>query len=123
MRACVALTLIGVLLVCPLVCGAGDVDCSTHHESNAPTSSPDAPMHCPDEGGSCVCNGAIRSVEVKSLHCSLGEHEPVSLDFLGSASHSPTRSLSIHSRSHAPCGLSGPADAQRVRALLQNYRC
>ncbi len=61
MRTILALGLAVLILACPRICGAGEPGWPAHDaHAHAPAGDhDDGPAHCPDEGGSCICQGAI----------------------------------------------------------------
>jgi len=116
--------LIGMLLACPAMCRTVEVadhpDCCEAQDDESPGSP--APDPCRDEGGSCICDGAIQAddASVPELgavpspwNSTLG---PITCPFVIAPGHH----LTHDGRSS---GLAGSRDAVAVRALLQNFRC
>jgi hypothetical protein len=119
MRLAVVLNLVAVVLLCPFICGAAEGDQPAHRPrpGNCHADDPSAPIHCPDEGTSCLCQGAIRSAEVRSdtdgvaltAHIAWQRDLPAQLLHLASPSRAwPDRPDTL---------------ALSPRALLQNFRC
>lgn len=126
MRSLLTLLLIGVVAACPLFCeaaGSGqglhqcqpDTACDEHGAPN--------PLPCSDDGGNCVCSGAIQAAGVRvSDHDDPAPLTPPTLFAL------PALALrhpcSLHPiRDGAATGLAPFGDSGTVRALLQIYRC
>jgi hypothetical protein len=123
MRLAVVLHLMTVVLLCPFVCGAADADQGAHRHQPAgcPADEPSSPVHCPDEGVSCLCGGAVRTAEVRSND--LDPVGPLSFGVLLAdyCLFVPAR-LSAHlTQGYRP--LASDGDASAVCALLQNFRC
>lgn len=125
MRSLLTLLLIGVIAACPLFCEAAapgqglhqcqpDTACDDHGVPN--------PSPCSDDGGNCVCSGAIQAAGVRT-----SDHDLTPL-----ASPTPfalpafdlRRPLSLHlAWVGAATGLVPFGDPGTVCALLQVYRC
>jgi len=123
-RNLVTLFLIGFLGICPLLCEAAEIAQDLHGcevDSTCPHPG-EPPSPCPDDGGSCICNGAIQAAEVR-LPDSHSAVLPVPV-FLTlptvALRHPPFHHLTWDG---APTGLASFGDSGSVRALLQNYRC
>lgn len=124
MRLVLTTILTCLILVCPFVCGAAE-DGHSSHRDHATQGTPDdsTPVHCPEDGDSCVCRGAVQSSDVKVPHS-----DAVGLPhFLHAHAAGLAHSLS-HWHAHLtsdghPAGLAGWGDSGAVRALLQNFRC
>jgi hypothetical protein len=116
-RVFVAIT----LLACPYVCGAGELDRCAHDSCSTccPDESRHAPLHCSDEAGSCVCQGALRG--------QVGANEGPAHDShadLFSIPCSPPLTKTVGTLSAALCRAMRPtATASAERALLQIFRC
>ncbi len=118
--------LIAVLfLMCPLLCQAAQVDRCVVGEGcpSFPCEDDQGPRPCPEDGGSCICSGAVQSPELRSAHLS-----PDSLpDFDGRL----LASLMLPDPLHFQSGLRDGYPAQwapwghplRVHALTQHFRC
>jgi hypothetical protein len=115
--------LIGILLACPAMCriveSAEHPGCCEAQDDESPASP--APDPCRDEGGSCICEGAIQADEahVPDLGASSPWESaigPIACPLVIPPGHH----LSHDGRS---TGLAGWRDAVAVRALLQNFRC
>lgn len=123
MRQAVVLNLIVVILLCPFVCGSADVGQAAHRHRPTECSSdgPTTPVHCPDEGTSCLCQGAIRTGEVRS-------DDPDAAALLGSGAWcfalTPLLQHRVHPSGDARLAAPSPSgDPPTARALLQNFRC
>ena len=120
MRSLVSLVLIGLIIACPVLCGASEAYQYAHRHDSAQEcpneSSP--PVHCPQDGDDCICNGAVRAGDVK----------PTDLNFVGALlfipvlSPTPPHPLPHLTQDGAPTGLAAWGDSLTVRALLQNFR-
>jgi hypothetical protein len=118
MRLALVLSLVGLVLICPSICGAADENEHDHHQQTADPHDT-TPVHCPDEGASCVCAGAVRPADLRSDHLEVaGLLTPTFLD-LSFAPHLSTGSpaLSAHLAMVQPL-VGSPA----ARAWLQNYQ-
>ncbi len=116
--------LIGLIVACPLLCQAAQVDscadgCGT---TCLPFETPEAPAPCPEDGISCICTGAVQSTDLRAVDLA-----PDLLDF-GSwtlatlISHPPLALLHI-SGGGTPLDRSPWGFPQRVHALTQRFRC
>jgi hypothetical protein len=124
LRNLVALLLVGLISACPILCEAAEFGQGSH-QCQADTSC-DHPAEnrspCPDDGGSCICSGAIQAADVRIpdldsafLPDSIGLWLPP---------HSLRYPLFLHlTQDGGPTGLAGFGDAGAVRSLLQNFRC
>jgi hypothetical protein len=116
--------LIGLILVCPFLCGTAEADHVTHREH--PMSGPvdnTAPCHCPAESDDCICRGAVQSADIRlpdiDSVCS-----PIPAHGLpGILEHAPAHSFAHLTTDGNPTGLAGWGDAITIRALLQDFRC
>lgn len=125
MQSLVSRLLIGLIAACPLFCEAAE-SVQGLHQCRPDTTCGDhgvpSPSPCSDDGGNCVCSGAIQAAGVR-----VSDHDlapPVAPTLLALLSHSPHPSLSLHrTRDGAPTGLAAFGDSGTVRALLQVYRC
>lgn len=124
MQRLVSLLLIGLILACPLLCQAAQVDVCAEggQTTNAPAESPEGPLPCPDDGISCICAGAVHSTDLRSadltrdlpnvdgwLQATLVQPMPLAL------LHLPGDGAQLN---WAPWG-----SPQRVHALTQHFRC
>lgn len=124
MRRFAALLLTGLLLACPLLCGAAEASHVTHqeHPASVPADSP-APGHCPEDTDNCICRGAVPSADVRTPGID-AISSPLPLHGLaGILSHAPAHWLAHMTSDGTPAGLAGWGDAIRVRAFLQVFRC
>ena len=124
MRNLVSLLLIGFLGICPILCEAAEIVQDLHGcEVDASCPHPEeVPSPCPDDGGSCICNGAIQATTVRlpDAHSAVLP-APFFLTLPAVAlRHAPFHHLTWDG---APAGLASFGDSGTVRALLQNYRC
>jgi len=117
-RSLSALALIGLLALCPLICGAGEM-AHPGHGHGPPASS--VPSHCPEEGDNCICQGAVRPGHVRTPDPG---SEAAGLPLVPDLSvHTPLEAFAHLTCDGSPAGLAGRGGAQAVRAFLQNYRC
>ncbi len=124
MRLPVVLILVGLVLLCPAICGAADAARGTHRHQAAPScpgEDPSTPAHCPAEGATCLCDGAVRTAEVRSND--LDPVGPLCFGVLLADCYLfvPAR-LSAH-LTHGGRPLDLGVAASAVCALLQNFRC
>lgn len=124
MREFVATLLVGAILTCPFICGAGEVDHGERgHDPVAGTrSDPGFPVHCPDEGGNCLCEGAVKPVEIKADKQLLDFKSP-GFPCLADFAVRPTAGWADGLARLSPLAKLRRGDATSVRALLQNFRC
>ena len=125
MRNLLTLFLIGFLGICPVLCEAAGFAEGLHGCCEVDATCPhpgEAPSPCPDDGGSCICNGAIQAaaVRIPDAHSTVLP-APVFLTLPAVA----LRQAPLHHLTWdgAPAGLASFGDSGTVRALLQNYRC
>jgi hypothetical protein len=123
-RNLVTLFLAGILGICPLLCEAAGIAQDLHGcevESTCPHPG-EPPAPCSDDGGTCICNGAIQAVDVRMPDLD-SAFLPASAS-LCLPSHAPRLPLApLPSREGGFVGLAGSGDATSVRSLLQNFRC
>ncbi len=121
MRVVCAAVLIVLIIACPFLCGAGEVGRGPHRHEAAggePAHS-GAPVHCPQDGDDCICNGAVKEADVR-----LPDLDPSVVPLpLAAPAHTP-----VHPNAHltwngSSSGLAGQGDSLTVRAFLQNFRC
>jgi hypothetical protein len=121
-RTFLVATLIGLLVSCPAVCGAAEAGHGSHghREPSGSPGDPRAPVHCPEDGEDCICNGAVLAGDVR-----LPDSDPDRLTPLLAFVVPPARHLVAHhlTPDSAPTGLAGRGDSRAVRAFLQNFRC
>jgi hypothetical protein len=129
MRSLVVVHLIALIVSCPFLCGSADVGdpgAYRHRPACCADDQPSAPVHCPDEGTSCFCQGAVPSVSVRS-HTPIHD-DPDGLPFGPFAPNPAWRSsLQFPARprpdGRSPGLLDPSRDAATLRALLQIFRC
>lgn len=125
-RSFVSSILIGLILVCPLLCQAAQVDdaCADGGQTtNSPFEEPEGPVPCPEDGVSCICAGAVHSVDLRS-----GVLAPELLPNLDDWSLFSVVLPIPLAHLHLPGDGAQPDWApwgapQRVHALTQHYRC
>lgn len=121
-RACAAYALVGLLMLCPFVCGAAEVGHGSthrHQESDGSPAPSHGPAHCPAGGDNCICAGAVQHGNVRVL-----DSRSVGLPFAFAASLGSTPHPIAHlTWDGSSSGLVGRGPRSAVRATLQNYRC
>jgi hypothetical protein len=120
-RAIAALLLTGLLVLCPILCGAEEFGHGAHRHGSSESAShdPSAPGQCPEEGDNCICQGAVVSVDVR-----VPDADALGLPLLlGMLVHTPHHPLAHLTWDGSPTGLAGWGDSHAVRAFLQNFRC
>lgn len=120
MRGLVAVLLVGLVIVCPLLCGASEAACGAH-EHNASQDCPEEPArpaHCPQDQNNCICNGAVRADEARAF-----DLDVIGFIDLPALVHTPPHPISHLTWEGSPTGLAGWGDLLTVRALLQIFRC
>lgn len=125
MRSVIVLNLVCLTLLCPFICGAADADQGTHNHLPSPCSgeAPATPAHCPDEGATCLCQGALRTSEVRLNNLVVAGPLAFGDLHLDLTSALPAQGVTQLLRDGRPTGLMASGDARTVRALLQNFRC
>ncbi len=125
MQRILAGLLAGLILACPLLCGAAEADHVAHqdHPAKAPADQP-TPAHCPQESDDCICEGAVQAASVRlsgidHFSVPLPSHDLVSLFDHSRAFSKALAHLTIDG---TPTGLASWGDAATIRALLQNFR-
>lgn len=124
MRSLMIVNLIAVLSLCPVFCGSEEGGHGTHWHGTAGSASSDAPSapgHCPEDGESCICQGAIQSAAIRVSDST--DLSPVSFVIFdtATAAHPPAH---LHlTWDGMPTGLAGWGTSLAVRAFLQNFRC
>jgi hypothetical protein len=120
-RTLAAFSLIGLLTLCPLICGAEEIAGGAHRHRPAGGPAGNAPSHCPEEGDNCICQGAIPLDEVRTPAQDSGA---IGLrPLLGPCAQIPRHPIAHLTWSGSPTGLAGWGDAVAVRSFLQNFRC
>ena len=122
LRSCVVTLLTGLLLACPLVCGADEIGHGARHDaaSGSDDGRDHAPDQCPEGGDNCVCRGAVQvSNGLRSI--ALDAIAPGPLVFLSTQPRfvPPTHHLTSDG---SPTGLASWGESLTVRAYLQNFR-
>ncbi|RUL87011.1 hypothetical protein [Tautonia sociabilis] len=125
MRSLVAVLLVGLIAACPLVCEAAGSDQSLHQcQPDTTCDEPGAPdpAPCSDDGGNCICSGAIQGVGVR-----VSDHDPTPLPtptLFALPAPGLRQPLSPYlARDGAAAGPGRFGDSGTVRALIQVYRC
>jgi len=115
-RVLLNLILAGLIIACPAVCGAGEAGHDAHRPEAA--DSQGDPVHCPQDGDACICEGAVptNDVQVPTL-------DTVALPFFVALVHGLAHPIPHLTWNGSPTGLAGWGDSLTVRALLQNFRC
>lgn len=119
-RRLLVLILTGLLLACPLLCGADEIGHSTQHEVSSDDAGKGHPSdQCPEGSDNCVCRGAVQADDVRA---ELPDVIAIGLLFL--PIERPCLSLPAHhlTSDGSPTGLAAWGDALTVRAYLQNFR-
>ncbi len=120
-RTFAAHALIGLLILCPFVCGAAEDGHGTHRHQ-ADDSSPErphGPAHCPEGGDNCICDGAVQSCDAR-----IADSHDAGLPFAFAAIlNTPPHPIAHLTWDGSPSGLAGWGDHPTIRAFLQNYRC
>jgi hypothetical protein len=112
--------LAGLLILCPILCGAKEFGHGARPHATADGASPDsAPDPCPEDGDNCICQGAV---QVDSLRGHDSDIFDLPLLFLAIV-HTPLHPASHLTSQGSPTGLAGWGDANTVRSFLQNFRC
>lgn len=114
----VALLLVGLLTLCPAVCGAEESGQGAHAHADA-KGGPASPAHCPEDGGNCICQGAVQPDAVRIDHSSIDR--AVSSVVLSTSTL--LHPITHPSLDRVPTGLAGLGDRHAVRAFLQSVRC
>jgi hypothetical protein len=117
-RALSSLTLIGLLMLCPLICGVEELGHQAHRHGSSEST---APSHCPEQGDNCICEGAVQPDNLRA-HGSVPEVDGLPL-LLDLAIDPPLHPLAHLTSDGSPTGLAGWGNSHAVRAFLQNYRC
>lgn len=121
-RTLAVYSLVVLVMLCPVLCGAAEVAYGLHQHGAADVSPDHAtpPTHCPEEGDNCICQGAIQSSDVRV---------PGSFDAFGllvpslPLDRTPLHPIAHLTREGLPTGLAGWGSSLTVRAFLQNFRC
>ncbi len=116
-RRIVSQLLIGLIALCPLVCGAEAVEpCHQDHHAIDHDSSP---AQCPDDGDNCICQGAIQANVFRiSLPSILGHPFLMAEPIVPSSTLLPPL---LGKSILTGCG--SPGIGVNPRAALQNFRC
>ena len=120
-RTLATLSLIGLLMLCPLICGAEEIahGARLHGATNGPSG--DSPSHCPEEGDNCICQGAVQLDDIRSSDQDSGA---VSLPPLFHISFlTPLHPIAHLTWNGSPTGLAGWGGSLAVQAFLQIFRC
>lgn len=125
MRLTVVLHLIGLVLICPFACGAaavdGDAPCS--QPADCCGDRPTNPVHCPEEGASCFCQGAIVALEHRFHELGVADVGPLGLPHIGFAHTGLSDLVARHASWNRLGNLGSRGDASIVLVLLQAFRC
>jgi hypothetical protein len=113
--------LTGLLLACPLVCGADEIGHGAQHDaaSGSGDDRDHAPDQCPEGGDNCVCRGAVQVNGLRSIALDAIAPGPP-----GSLSPEPRFAPPTHhlTLDGSPTGLASWGESLTVRAYLQNFR-
>jgi len=125
MRAVVSVNLILLALICPFICGpaGGDLPAVACCPIGCSGDDPSTPVHCPEEGASCFCQGAVNSVSARLDVESPESSRPAFPADFDISLLCPPRFDGRPERHTGSAGHLSRRDAATVRALLQTYRC
>ena len=121
-RSCATYALVGLLMLCPFVCGEAEIGHGVTHRHETTDSAPErshGPAHCPEGGDNCICEGAVQAGDV---HVTDSHDAGLPLGFAAILA-TPPRPIAHLTWDGSPTGLAGWGDHPTVRAYLQNYRC
>jgi hypothetical protein len=120
-RAIAALLLTGLLVVCPLLCGAAEFGLGAHRHGapESPSHDPSTPVQCPEEGDNCICHGAVVTVDVRLSDAG----SFVLRSLLGALVHTPHHPIAHLTWDGSPTGLAARGGALAARSVLQSFRC
>ena len=125
MQSLVSRLLIGLIAACPLFCEAAE-SVQGLHQCRPDTTCGDhgvpSPSPCSDDGGNCVCSGAIQAAGVRVSDHDLSLLASPTLFALPALTLRHPCSLRLAWDSTAT-GLAALGDPGNLRALLQVYRC
>ena len=114
--------LIGLIVACPLLCQAAQVDwCADGCEATClPSEAPESPAPCPDDGVACICAGAVHSPDLRAADLAPDLLPTVDGWLLAAVVQPIPLALSGDGMqpNWAPWGA-----PQRVHALTQRFRC
>jgi len=116
-RECLIAWLIGLLVLCPQLCGGGVSDHSARHHDAGHTQ--DAPAHCPGDADDCICQGAVQVDQIRVLDADLLGTAGL-FDSLVPPSRNP---VDPQRAAGPPTGLAHWGSPLAIRAFLQNFRC
>lgn len=121
MRSFVVTLLTGLLLACPLVCGADEIGHGARHDaaSGADDGRDHAPDQCPDGGDNCVCRGAVQVNDLRTDAPDATAAGPLFVLGPRFALAFPTHHLTSDG---SPTGLASWGESLTIRAYLQNFR-
>lgn len=106
--------LVGLLLSCPVLCGADEIG----HDAAAGDASP-GHDDCPEGDDGCVCQGAV---QVDAVRATLPEATLAGLLYALVPHPCPLPPPLRLTPDGSATGLAGWGDATTVRAYLQNFR-
>ena len=112
-----AILLVGLLALCPAVCGVGEEGLGTH--AHAASGRPEPPAHGPEDGSNCICQGAVQADAFRLAHPDVDRLTPR----LAAASPTPLHPIAHLTRDGSATGLAGLGGRPAIRAILQNFRC
>lgn len=125
-RNLVSTLLIGLILACPLLCQAAQMDpcADDDRTTSGPLESPQGPLPCPDDGISCICAGAVHSTDLRASDLVVPELLP-SLDSWLLAAFLPPTTLPLQhvARDGVPPDRAPWGHPRRLHALTQHFRC
>ena len=126
MRKLASLVLIGLLLLCPVICGAAEIGHGPGGHGTSADSREHAgePESCPEDGDNCICQGAVRSVEVR-----VADHSADASDLPFLPHHFvidlaiPRLTVASLAEERGVAASTGWHDARVLRAWLQCFLC
>jgi hypothetical protein len=116
-RACITTWLIGLLILCPQLCGGdGSDQAARHHDAGH---SRNTPAHCPGDAENCICQGAVQVDQVRVPDSGILATAELFADLAPPAGNLADPGL----EDGAWTGLARWGSPLEVRAFLQNFRC
>jgi hypothetical protein len=112
-----AILLVGLLALCPAVCGVEEDGRGAHAHTASGGTVP--PAHCPEDGSNCICQGAVQVDAVRLAHPDVDGLTPL----LATANPTPLHPIAHLTQDGSPTGLAGLGERPAIRAFLQNFRC